>query len=84
LIRIEKRKEQITVTETTPSVDATKDVLGEVVDQKLVVDLPRNGRDFGKLVALVPGATVEPSGVAAIQSGFGQFSNGVLQHYQPS
>ena len=33
-----------------------------------------NGRDFGKLVALVPGATVEPSGVAAIQSGFGQFT----------
>jgi len=36
LIRIEKRKEQITVTETTPLVDAPKDVLGEVVDQKLV------------------------------------------------
>ena len=49
-------------------------MLGEVVDQQLVRDLPLNGRDFGKLVALVPGATVEPSGVAAIQSGFGQFS----------
>jgi len=74
LTRVEKRQEQITVTETAPLVDDTKDVLGEVVDQELVVDLPLNGRDFGKLVALVPGATVEPSGVAAIQSGFGQFS----------
>ena len=53
---------------------STRDVLGEVVDQQLVTELPLNGRDFGKLVALVPGATVEPSGVAAIQSGFGQFN----------
>jgi hypothetical protein len=74
LTRVEKRVEQLTVTTAAPLVDDTRDVLGEVVDQKLVTDLPLNGRDFGKLVALVPGATVEPSGVAAIQSGFGQFS----------
>ncbi len=71
LTKVEKRQEQITVTEAAPLVDTTRDVLGEVVDQKLVTDLPLNGRDFGKLVALVPGATVDPSGVAAIQSGFG-------------
>ena len=74
LTQVERRQEQITVTEETPLVDSTRDVLGEVVNQQLVADLPLNGRDFGKLVALVPGATVEPSGVAAIQSGFGQFS----------
>jgi Carboxypeptidase regulatory-like domain/TonB-dependent Receptor Plug Domain len=74
LTKVEKRVEQLTVTTAAPVVDDTRDVLGEVVDQKLVTDLPLNGRDFGKLVALVPGATVEPSGVAAIQSGFGQFS----------
>ena len=64
----------VTVNAPPPLVETTRDVLGEVVDQRLVADLPLNGRDFGKLVALVPGATVEPSGVAAIQSGFGQFS----------
>jgi len=64
----------VTVTAPPPLVESTRDVLGEVVDQTLVTELPLNGRDFGKLVALVPGATVEPSGVAAIQSGFGQFS----------
>src|SRR5215472_7523132 len=64
----------LTVNAVAPLVESTKDTLGEVVDQRLVADLPLNGRDFGKLVALVPGATVEPSGVAAIQSGFGQFS----------
>jgi hypothetical protein len=74
LTKVEKRQEQLNVTAEAPLVEATRDVLGEVVDQRLVTDLPLNGRDFGKLVALVPGATVEPSGVAAIQSGFGQFA----------
>lgn len=74
LTKVEKRVEQITVTETAPVVEATRDVLGEVVDRKLVAELPLNGRDFGKLVALVPGATVEPSGVAGTQFGFGQFN----------
>ena len=73
-LQLEKQTQQLTVTATTPVVDSTRDVLGEVVDQRLVTDLPLNGRDFGKLVALVPGATVEPAGVAAVQDGFGQFS----------
>src|SRR5437660_2670702 len=74
MLKVQQHQERLTVTENAPLVEATRDVLGEVVDQRLVEDLPLNGRDFGKLVALVPGATVEPSGVAAIQSGFGQFS----------
>jgi Carboxypeptidase regulatory-like domain/TonB dependent receptor len=73
-LQLQKQTEELTVTTTTPVVDSTRDVLGEVVDQKLVTELPLNGRDFGKLVALVPGATVEPSGVAAVEDGFGQFS----------
>jgi hypothetical protein len=71
---LQRHQESLTVTEAAPLVDAERDVLGEVVDRRLVSELPLNGRDFGKLVALVPGATVEPSGVAAIQSGFGQFT----------
>ena len=74
LLKVQQQHETVTVSEEAPLVEASRDVLGEVVDQHLVADLPLNGRDFGKLVALVPGATVEPSGVAAIQSGFGQFS----------
>jgi hypothetical protein len=73
-LSIGARTDISTVTEDAPLVDSTRDVLGEVVDERLVTELPLNGRDFGKLVALVPGATVEPAGVAAIQSGFGQFS----------
>jgi hypothetical protein len=74
LTMIQKREEQLTVTATAPLVEQNRDVLGEVVDQRLVNELPLNGRDFGKLVALVPGATVEPSGVAGTQFGFGQFN----------
>jgi Carboxypeptidase regulatory-like domain/TonB-dependent Receptor Plug Domain/TonB dependent receptor len=71
---LQKRVEQLTVTEQAPVIDTTRDVLSEVVDQKLVAELPLNGRDFGKLVALSPGATVDPSGVAGTQGGFGQFN----------
>ena len=74
LTKVQKVVERMAMTAEAPLVEESRDVLGEVVDRKLVVDLPLNGRDFGKLVALVPGATVEPSGVAAIQSGFGQFA----------
>ncbi|MGC1453054.1 MAG: carboxypeptidase-like regulatory domain-containing protein [Candidatus Sulfotelmatobacter sp.] len=74
MLKVQQHQENVTVTEDAPLVEATRDVLGEVVDRRLVENLPLNGRDFGKLVALVPGATVEPAGVAAIQSGFGQFS----------
>ncbi|HUM06019.1 MAG TPA: TonB-dependent receptor [Terriglobales bacterium] len=74
LTKVEKRQEQLNVTAEAPLVENTRDVLGEVVERKLVTELPLNGRDFGKLVALVPGATVEPSGVAGTQFGFGQFN----------
>ncbi len=74
LLKVEQRKESVLVTEEAPLVETTRDVLGEVVDQKLVTELPLNGRDFGKLVALTPGATVDPSGVAGTQDGFGQFN----------
>ena len=74
LTKLEKHAEQLTVSAEAPVIDESRDVLGEVVERKLVDDLPLNGRDFGKLVALVPGATVEPGGVAAVQDGFGQFS----------
>lgn len=45
-----------------------------MVERRLVNELPLNGRDFGKLVALVPGTTVDPSGVAGTEAGFGQFN----------
>ena len=64
----------VTVSAATPLVETTQDVLGGVVEQQLVTELPLDGRDFGKLVALVPGVVVEGSGVAGTEKGFGQFN----------
>src|ERR1700674_924971 len=74
LTKVQKRQEELTVTEEATVIETTRDVLGEGVDRRLVNELPLNGRDFGKLVALTPGTTVDPSGVAGTQGGFGQFN----------
>jgi hypothetical protein len=74
LTKLAKRVEQTTVTEEAPLMETSRAVLGQVVNEKLVTELPLNGRDFGKLVALTPGTTVDPSGVAGTQGGFGQFN----------
>ena len=66
--------EAITVTSAVPLIDTANDALGQVVDNRLVAELPLNGRDFTKLVALTPGVTVEGSGVAGTEKGFGQFN----------
>jgi outer membrane receptor protein involved in Fe transport len=65
---------EVRVNDTAPLVEATNSTLSQVVDRTLVQELPLNGRDFGKLVALTPGATVEGSGVAGTEKGFGQFN----------
>jgi hypothetical protein len=62
------------VSAAVPLVEQQEDVLGGSVSEHLVAELPLNGRDFGKLVALVPGVTVEGSGVAGTEKGFGQFN----------
>jgi hypothetical protein len=74
LTQIAKKVEEMTIIAQAPVIEETRDVLGEIVEHKLVTELPLNGRDFGKLVALVPGVTVDPSGVAGTQFGFGQFN----------
>jgi len=66
--------ERTVVTEAAPIVETTNNTLSQVVDRQLVQELPLNGRDFGKLVALTPGVTVEGSGVAGSEKGFGQFN----------
>src|SRR6202790_3092650 len=69
-----EKQETVLVTENTPLIDATSATLSQVVDRQLVQELPLNGRDFTKLVALSPGVTVEGSGVAGSEKGFGQFN----------
>ncbi len=74
LAKVSEKQESVVVTEAVPLVDTTDTTLSQVVDRQLVQELPLNGRDFGKLVALTPGVTVEGSGVAGTEKGFGQFN----------
>jgi len=74
LSKVKAQSEVVTVQETVPLVDTSDTTLSQVVDRQLVEELPLNGRDFGKLVALTPGVTVEGSGVAGSEKGFGQFN----------
>jgi len=64
----------LTVTTAAPLIDASETQLSTDIQNQLVQELPLNGRDFGKLVALVPGVTVEGSGVAGSEKGTGQFN----------
>jgi outer membrane receptor protein involved in Fe transport len=64
----------VTVTSAAPLIDASETQLSTDIQNRLVQELPLNGRDFGKLVALVPGVTVEGSGVAGSEKGTGQFN----------
>ena len=74
LSKVKAAAETVEVTETVPLVETSDTTLSQVVDRTLVQELPLNGRDFGKLVALTPGVTVEGSGVAGTEKGFGQFN----------
>ena len=71
---LEKVVQQVEVTAAAPLIEPTHDTLAQVVENRLVQDFPLNGRDFGKLVALTPGVTVEGSGVSGTEKGFGQFN----------
>src|SRR5258707_4554845 len=74
LSQVKDRLDTVTVVETVPIVETSSNTLSQVVDRQLIEQLPLNGRDFGKLVALTPGVTVEGSGVAGTEKGFGQFN----------
>jgi hypothetical protein len=69
-----EKLEQVVVSENIPLMETASSTLSQVVDRRLVQELPLNGRDFGKLVALTPGVTVEGSGVAGSEKGTGQFN----------
>jgi outer membrane receptor protein involved in Fe transport len=49
--------EKVNVTDTSTLLQAEQAAMGQSVENKKIVDLPLNGRDFTQLVALTPGAT---------------------------
>lgn len=60
--------------DSLPQVDSTSNVLGGIVESKVVTNLPVNGRDYQKLIFLVPGVTGSPDQITDSPGSFGVFS----------
>ncbi|GAC1625976.1 MAG: hypothetical protein NVS9B13_21900 [Candidatus Acidiferrum sp.] len=67
--------EQIIVSTVTPLLETETSGLGQVVDNKRVVNLPLNGRNFAQLALLTAGTAPSEPG-ARDEGGFGFSSNG--------
>lgn len=57
-----------------PQVDSTENTLGGIIESKIVTNLPVNGRDYQKLIYLVPGVTGSPDQITDSPGSFGVFS----------
>jgi Carboxypeptidase regulatory-like domain/TonB dependent receptor-like, beta-barrel len=57
-----------------PQVQSTSDVLGGIVESKVVANLPVNGGDYQKLVYLVPGVAGSPDQITDSPGSYGVFS----------
>jgi outer membrane receptor protein involved in Fe transport len=60
--------------ESLPVVETTSDTLGGTFENKEITDLPINGRDFTKMLIMVPGAAGEPNGGGDSPGSYGLFS----------
>ena len=57
-----------------PQVESTSNVLGGIVESKIVTNLPVNGRDYQKLIFLVPGVAGSPDEISDSPGSYGTFS----------
>jgi outer membrane receptor protein involved in Fe transport len=67
-------QENVEVTAEVPIIETTSNTLGGVIDEQQVSELPVNGRDFTKLLTLVPGSNADASSVNDAAGSFGLFS----------
>lgn len=67
-------KETVDVSSEIPVIETQSDTTGGTISGDQAKDLPINGRDFTKLLVLVPGAAGDPSGAADSPGSFGLFS----------
>jgi hypothetical protein len=62
------------VGEDLPIVESTSDTLGGVIESNVVTNLPVNGRDYQKLILLVPGAASGPDAITDSAGSYGTVS----------
>lgn len=60
--------------DTLPQVESTENTLGGIIESKVVTSLPVNGRDYQKLIFLVPGVAGSPDQITDSPGSFGIFS----------
>src|ERR1700738_3095728 len=60
--------------DTLPQVESTSNTLGGIIESTVVTNLPVNGRDYQKLIFLVPGVTGSPDQITDSPGSFGVFS----------
>jgi hypothetical protein len=60
--------------EALPMIESTSNTLGGIVESRIVTSLPVNGRDYQKLIFLVPGVTGSPDQITDSPGSFGIFS----------
>lgn len=60
--------------DTLPQVESTENTLGGIIEAKVVTNLPVNGRDYQKLIFLVPGVAGSPDQITDSPGSFGTFS----------
>lgn len=63
--------EMVEVTGEVPLLETTTAVLGSVVEQKQILELPLNGRSFTELATLQAGAVVSQTGGVSVSQGYG-------------
>ncbi|HEY2351705.1 MAG TPA: carboxypeptidase regulatory-like domain-containing protein, partial [Candidatus Acidoferrum sp.] len=60
--------------DTLPQVESTSDTLGGIIESTVVTNLPVNGRDYQKLIFLVPGVAGSPDQITDSPGSYGIFS----------
>ena len=60
--------------DTLPQVESTSNTLGGIIESTVVTNLPVNGRDYQKLIFLVPGVVGSPDQITDSPGSFGIFS----------
>ena len=60
--------------EELPLIESTSNTLGGIVESKVATNLPVNGRDYQKLILLVPGAAAAPDGISDSPGSYGTLS----------
>ena len=80
-MKVGGQSETVEVKGETPFIETANATLGIVIDEKTIVDLPLNGRNFTQLGTLIPGVLAPPAGLGgqagdATPGGFGNVTGG--------